>query len=386
MIDYAQVPSPCYVIDEERLLSNLSCLRKVADAAGIKIIMALKAQALWRLFPTIREYADGTTASSLGEALIATRHFGSLTHTYAPVYTDADFPAIANCSSHITFNSLSQYHRFRPWLESVNHKVSVGIRINPMWSEVETDLYNPCAEGSRLGVTPELLSRSLPEGIEGLHFHTLCESMDTDLEKTLSVVEERFGKAIAQAKWINMGGGHLITHSNYNTSNLIDILKSFHHRHPHLEIILEPGAAFVWRTGELVATVEDVVENSGIKTAMLNVSFACHMPDCLEMPYQPEIRGAKKACELGSESKSIGYRYRMGGCSCLSGDYVGDWIFDHPLEVGERIIFEDMIHYTFVKTTMFNGVSHPSIGIWRKEKGLQILRAFNASEYEARMG
>lgn len=387
MIDYAQIPSPCYVVDEERLVRNLSVIRKVADAAGCRVIMALKAQALWRLFPLMRQYADGTTASSLGEALVAVRHFGGLTHTYAPVYTETDFPALLQCSSHITFNSLTQLRRFRPYCERLERPVSLGIRVNPMWSEVQTDLYNPCAEGSRLGVTPEALSEGLPEGVEGVHFHTLCESMDTDLEKTLDVVEKRFSKALDQAQWINMGGGHLITHENYDVSHLIEVLRAFRMRHPHLEVILEPGAAFVWRTGELVVTVEDVVVNSGVQTAMLNVSFACHMPDCLEMPYQPNIIGAIKDNDnAGGASDKFVYRYRMGGCSCLSGDYVGDWLFDHPLCVGERIVFEDMIHYTFVKTTMFNGVSHPAIALWREKEGLQILRAFSASEYEARMG
>ncbi len=378
MINYQDIPSPCYVVEEARLRKNLSIIKRVADEAGVQIIMALKAQALYPIFPIVREYVAGTTASSLGEAMLAKRYFGTLTHTYAPVYAPDEFPAILSCSSHVTFNSLSQYKQLRQMLQRADHTIHVGLRVNPMWSEVETDLYNPCAIGSRLGVTPELIANGLPEGIEGVHFHTLCESMDTDLEKTLHVVEQRFEKALNQAKWINMGGGHLMTHKDYDVNHLISLLLSFKKRHPHLQVILEPGAAFVWRTGELVATVLDIVENGEIKTAMLNVSFACHMPDCLEMPYQPQIVGARQ----GSQGA---YVYRMGGNSCLSGDYVGDWSFDHELKVGERIVFEDMIHYTFVKTTLFNGVSHPSIGIWNN-KGFQLFRQFTSSDYIQRMG
>jgi carboxynorspermidine decarboxylase len=281
-----------------------------------------------------------------------------------------------NCSSHITFNSLAQFERFYPQTQFNN--ISCGLRINPEFSEVETDLYNPCAPGSRLGIVGDLLDDKLPEGVEGLHFHTLCESSSYDLEKTLKVVEEKFGKYFSQIKWLNMGGGHLMTRDDYDVEHLISLLKSFKAKYPHLQIILEPGSAFAWRTGVLVSTVVDIVENRGVKTAMLDVSFACHMPDCLEMPYKPSIVGASDAIPRRPV-------YRMGGNSCLSGDFMGDWSFDKELKIGDRIVFEDMIHYTMVKTTMFNGVTHPGIGIWTNQNQFRLLREFGYQDYKNRM-
>jgi carboxynorspermidine decarboxylase len=264
------------------------------------------------------------------------------------------------------------------------------LRINPEVSVVETDLYNPAIAGSRLGINLDKMPKKLPKNIEGLHFHALCENNSYDLEKVLTVVDEKFGKYFSQIKWLNMGGGHLITRKDYDVEHLIVLLQQFKAKYPHLQIILEPGAAFVWQTGVLVATVEDIIENHGIITAMLNVSFACHMPDCLEMPYQPEIEGAK-IVERTTENKepnendNYQYIYRMGGNSCLSGDYVGDWAFERPLNVGDRIIFKDMIHYTMVKTTMFNGVSHPNIGIWSRNNEFQLVRKFDYFDYKSRM-
>lgn len=383
MIDYGQIPSPCYVVDEERLERNLQLIRSVSERAQVEIIMAFKAFAMYPLFPIIRNYVSCTTASSLSEARLAKEEFGSLAHTYAPVYDDEEFFEIMDCSSHITFNSLTQFHHFAPRIrdyERCNGRhISCGLRLNPEYSEVETDLYNPCAPGSRLGITADQLPDSLPDGVDGLHFHTLCESSAEELSHTLNAFEQRFSSLLDQVQWVNMGGGHLMTRQNYDLEQLIRILTDFKRRHPHLHIILEPGAAFVWQTGELVSTVLDIVENHGIRTAMLNVSFACHMPDCLEMPYKPAILGA---LDEGQE----GYVYRMGGNSCLSGDYVGTWTFDHVLQVGERIVFMDMIHYTFVKTTMFNGVSHPGFGIWRKTGSFQLLRKFGYEDYKCRMG
>jgi carboxynorspermidine decarboxylase len=280
------------------------------------------------------------------------------------------------CSSHITFNSLQQFERFYPQTQFEN--ISCGLRINPEFSDVETDLYNPCAPGSRLGVVAELLGDKLPAGVEGLHFHTLCESTSFDLERTLAVVEEKFGKFFSQIKWLNMGGGHLMTREGYDTEHLILLLKNFNAKYPHLQLILEPGSAFAWRTGVLVSSVVDIVENKGIKTAMLDVSFSCHMPDCLEMPYKPAIVGA-------TDFVSGKPTYRMGGNSCLSGDFYGDWSFDEELKIGDRIVFEDMIHYTMVKTTMFNGVSHPSIGIWTKENEFRLIREFGYEDYKGRI-
>lgn len=374
--DYRRVPSPCYVVEEELLRRNLSLIRSVAERADVAIILAFKAFALWRTFPIFREYIASTTASSLSEARLACERFGSKAHTYAPVYTAAELPQIVACSSHITFNSLAQFARFAP--TAMAQGVSCGLRINPEFSDVATDLYNPCAPGSRLGVTADALGDSLPDGLEGLHFHTLCESSSYDLERTLAVVEAKFGRFLGQIKWLNMGGGHLMTRADYDVEHLISVLRHFRQKYPHLRLILEPGSAFAWRTGVLVSTVQDVVENHGIRTAMLDVSFACHMPDCLEMPYKPAIVGATD--EVAGKPT-----YRMGGNSCLSGDFCGLWSFDRALRVGDRIVFEDMIHYTTVKTTMFNGISHPSIVLRHRDGTLETLRQFTPDDYFARM-
>ena len=374
-----QVPSPCYLLDETLLRRNLSLIKTVKERAGVDIILAFKAFALWEAFLIVREYIPTSTASSIHEARLAYEELGSLAHTYSPAYTDATFDDIMRYSSHITFNSLHQFEHFSPRVAAYHRHISCGLRINPEFSDVETDLYNPCAPGSRLGVTADKLPGQLPEGIEGLHFHTLCESSSYDLERTLAVVEERFAPWLEQVKWLNMGGGHLMTRKDYDTEHLIGILTAFRSRHPHLQVIMEPGSAFAWQTGVLVTTIVDIVENHGIKTAILDASFACHMPDCLEMPYKPAIRGAV-------EPTSGMPIYRMGGNSCLSGDFVGDWSFDHELQIGERIIFEDMIHYTIVKTTMFNGVPHPSIAMQKSDGNIEIWKHFTYEDYKNRMG
>ncbi|NCB84222.1 MAG: carboxynorspermidine decarboxylase [Bacteroidia bacterium] len=375
-MDYSKIPSPCYVIEEQSFRRNLALISSVAQRAEVEIILAFKAFAMWSVFPVVREYVQCSTASSLSEARLAYEEMGSKAHTYAPAYSEAEFPEIMSLSSHITFNSLSQFQKFYPY--TLEKNISCGLRINPEYSDVETDLYNPCAPGSRLGVVADLLGDHLPEGVEGLHFHTLCESNSFDLEKTLAVIDEKFGKYFPQIKWLNMGGGHLMTHKDYDVEHLITLLKNFRAKYPHLHIILEPGSAFAWQTGFLLSTVLDVVENKGIKTAMLDVSFSCHMPDCLEMPYKPAIRGA-------SDVISGKPAYRMGGNSCLSGDFYGSWSFENELKVGDQVIFEDMIHYTMVKTTMFNGVTHPSIGILTKENEFKLIRRFGYEDYKNRM-
>ncbi|MDD3322849.1 MAG: carboxynorspermidine decarboxylase [Paludibacter sp.] len=375
-MNYNSIPSPCYVLDEVAFRKNLELISSVKERAGVEIILAFKAFAMWSVFPVVREYIPYSTASSLAEARLAFEEMGSPAHTYGPAYTDKEFPEIMNCSSHITFNSLQQFERFYPQTQFNN--ISCGLRINPEYSEVGTDLYNPCAPGSRLGVVADLIGEKLPEGVEGLHFHTLCESSSFDLEKTLTVVEDKFGKYFSQIKWLNMGGGHLMTREGYDVDHLIRLLQSFKNKYPHLQLILEPGSAFAWRTGVLVSSVVDIVENKGIKTAMLDVSFACHMPDCLEMPYKPAIVGATDAIA----GKST---YRMGGNSCLSGDFYGDWSFENELKIGDKIIFKDMIHYTMVKTTMFNGVSHPGIGIWTKENEFKMIREFGYDDFKRRL-
>ncbi|WP_295988702.1 carboxynorspermidine decarboxylase [uncultured Alistipes sp.] len=375
MVDFQKVPSPCYVLDEQLLDANLAKIDEVRRRTGAEIIVALKACAMWRIFPELARHSDGATASSAAEARLVFEEYGRPAHTYAPVYTDRDFGEIMRCSDHITFNSVAQYERFGARARAQG--ISCGLRINPQYSPVETDLYNPCVAGSRLGVTAAELGE-LPEGIEGLHFHVLCESRPEHLRRALEAVETHFGRWLDRIAWLNMGGGHLMTHAEYDREELIDLLNGFRARHPRLRLILEPGSAFTWRTGYLVSTVEDVVVNCGVRTAMLDVSFACHMPDCLEMPYKPAIVGAHDPAE-GEP------RWRMGGNSCLAGDFCGDWAFERAPRPGDRIVFEDMIHYTMVKTTMFNGVSHPSIAVAHRDGSVEVVREFGYEDYRNRM-
>jgi carboxynorspermidine decarboxylase len=376
-VDFSKIPSPCYVLDEHLLRRNLSIIKEVRDQAGVEIILALKGFAMWRVFPIIREYGfTHATASSYNEARLAFEEMGTTAHTYCPAFSTKDFEKISQLSSHITFNSLSQFEQFYPKLKGSN--VSVGLRVNPEFSEVKTLLYNPCAPGTRLGVVASQLDSVFPKEIEGLHFHSLCESSSYDLEKTLAAFERNFAHILPQVKWVNMGGGHLMTRKGADNIHLIELLKGFKERYPHLHVILEPGAVFAWETGYLVSTVLDIVENYGIRTAMLNVSFTAHMPDCLEMPYMPVVLSSVN----DNNSK---HSYRLGGNSCLSGDYMGDWSFDHELEVGETIVFNDMIHYTMVKTSTFNGVEHPSIGIWNDAAGFKLIREFGYNDYKNKL-
>ena len=379
---------PYYLVQESLLRRNLELIKHVAEAADVEIILAFKAFALWRTFPIFRDFIGHTTASSLCEARLSLEEFGSLAHTYSPAYEAEEFAEILRCSGHVTFNSLSQYERMLPLVQAFDgHPVSLGLRVNPEYSEIETELYNPCAPGSRFGVLAEQLPEVLPEGIEGFHCHCHCESPASALEHTLQHLEEKFSRWFPQLKWLNLGGGHLITRKDYDVEHLIYILRGLHQRYPHLHIILEPGSAFAWQTGPLVAEVVDVVVNHGVQTAILNVSFTCHMPDCLEMPYQPEVRGAESlpfeaASAPDARQKNI---YRLGGNSCLSGDYMGSWRFAEPLRVGQEIVFEDMIHYTTVKTTMFNGIMHPSIVLEKEDGTRQTLRRFTYEDYRDRM-
>jgi len=377
MIDYRKVPSPCYVIDEQRLRSNLELIRQVSQASGAEIILAFKGFAMWSVFPIVREYVSGAAASSIHEARLCFEEMGAPAHTYSPAFRREEFGMILRYSSHITFNSLAQYEKFAPVLKREGKHISPGLRINPEYSEIAHGIYNPCSPGSRLGVTAPELADGLPEGVEGLHFHVLFESDSYTLEKVLAVVEARFGHLLPKLKWLNMGGGHLMTRKDYDTDHLISLLRRFREKH-NIHLILEPGSAFAWETGELVSTVEDIVVRDGIKTALLDVSFTAHMPDCLEMPYKPVIMGAFDPAE-GKPT------YRMGGNSCLSGDFMGDWSFHRELRPGDRIIFWDMIHYTMVKTTTFNGVPHPSIGIWTADQKFRLVREFEYEDYRNRL-
>ncbi len=377
--------TPYYLIEEDRLRKNLALIRHIAREADVEFILAFKAFALWKTFPIFREYIAHTTASSPYEARLAYEEFGSKAHTYSPAYEEGSFDTILACSSHITFNSLSQYARFYPQTK-VHGGISCGLRVNPGYSEIETLLYNPCAPGSRFGVTPDQLGDSLPEGIRGFHCHNHCESSAEALVRSLEHLEAQFGRWFSQIEWLNLGGGHLVTRKDYNVSLLIDTLRGLHQRYPHLRILLEPGSAFAWQTGPLVASVVDIVENSGIKTALLNVSFTCHMPDCLEMPYHPAVRGARTLADddaAGHETDAC--VYRLGGNSCLSGDFMGYWQFDAPLVPGDTIIFEDMIHYTTVKTNMFNGIPHPALAMLHSDGTVETLRTYTYEDYRDRM-
>ncbi|HPW94940.1 MAG TPA: carboxynorspermidine decarboxylase [Fibrobacteraceae bacterium] len=375
MIDYSLVPSPCFVLEETRLRRNLEILNYVQKKSGAKIICALKGFSMWSTFPIVGEYLPGATASSLNEALLAKNEMRKEVHVFAPLYEDGEIDQILSLADHISFNSFSQWERFKNKVLKTN--VSPGIRVNPESSSVETDLYNPCGRFSRLGVTLKEFKAEALEGIEGFHFHALCEQNVDALETVLQAFEEKFGRWIPQMKWVNFGGGHHITRKDYEVDKLVQLIISFKKRYPGIEVILEPGEAVGWQTGELVATVGDIVYNE-TDIAILNISVSAHMPDCLEMPYRPMVRGSG----IAQEKK---FTYKLTGNTCLAGDVIGDYSFDEPLKVGDRLIFEDMIHYTMVKTTFFNGVRHPDIGIWTKENQFHLVRHFTYEQFRDKL-
>lgn len=371
-----QIPTPFYIVYEDKLRRNLSLINRVEREAGVNIIMAFKANALWRTFPIVREYNRDFTASSLNELRLGNDELGGEAHVYCPVYTEATIDEFLSRATHLTFNSLGQWDRYGQ--RTLAAGVSPGLRVNPQCSVIETEIYNPALPGSRFGVTAEQLGGELPAGIEGLHFHALCESSSYDLEKVLAAFEQQFGRYFDRLKWVNFGGGHLMTREGYDVDHLILLLKGFRSRYPWLQVVLEPGSAFTWRTGDLITEVLDVVENQGVCTAIIDASFACHMPDCLEMPYKPAIT------ESVEEAEGLP-RYRLGGNSCLSGDYVGDWCFKEPLKAGDRLTLEDMNHYTTVKTTMFNGIQHPAMVLCDSSGNCSYLRRFDYEDYKNRM-
>lgn len=379
---FEELHRPVYILEEAKLRNNLSLISSIAKEADIEIILAFKAYALWKTFPIFREYINATTASSLYETKLGYNEFGAPTHTFSPAYTDYEIDEIAQCSSHLVFNSLSQFNRFHLQSKQANSNISIGLRVNPEYSEVETLLYNPCAAGTRFGVSADKLPQQLPADIEGFHIHCHCENDSDVFERTLQHIEDKFSPWFKQIKWINFGGGHLMTRKGYDIKRLVSILQEFKTKYPHLKVILEPGSAFAWQTGSLVSQVVDIVEDKGISTAILNVSFTCHMPDCLEMPYYPDVRTAKHVKDSEQHAKNV---YRLGGNSCLSGDWMGYWRFDHELQVGENIIFEDMLHYTTVKTNMFNGITHPDIALLKQNGELETLRNFTYNDYKQRM-
>lgn len=380
--DFSHLATPIYIIEENLLRRNLSLIADVARRADIEVILAFKAFALWKTFPIFREYIRSTTASSLCEARLAFEEFGAPAHTFSPAYTDREIAEIACCSSHLTFNSLSQYERMVGKARKANPELSFGLRVNPEYSEVGTLLYNPCAPGTRFGITADKLPDRLPDSIEGFHCHCHCESGADVFQRTLAHIEDKFSRWFPQLKWINFGGGHLMTRKGYDVDLLVSMMRDFHRRYPWLKVILEPGSAFAWQTGCLVSEVVDIVIDHDIKTAILDVSFTCHMPDCLEMPYKPEVRGAQI---VDLEKANEKFCYRLGGNSCLSGDFIGSWRFDHELKIGEKVIFEDMIHYTTVKTNMFNGITHPAIAMLKTSGKLQKMRDFGFLDYKNRM-
>lgn len=362
------------MLDEKKLINNLELIDRVQKEAGVDIILAFKGFSMWSVFPLLRKYISGATASSLNEVRLCVEEMGTKAHSYSVAYYPEEFDEVVKMSSHITFNSLGQYHRF---IDQVPDDVSVALRVNPEWSDVETDLYNPSSPVSRLGVTAEMLS-ALPSRVEGLHFHVLCESTSFALENVLKSLEDKFGDFLSSVKWINMGGGHLMTKEGYDVDHLIKILREFKAKY-QVEIILEPGSAFAWQTGDLHTTVLDIVENGGKKTAIFDGSFTCHMPDCLEMPYRPKL-------EEGADMKVDGwYPYRLGGVSCLAGDFLSEYWFKSPLSIGDPITFKDMIHYTMVKTSTFNGVKHPSIGILKENGSFELVKSFDYSDFKGRL-
>ena len=377
-MNYQEIPSPAFVLDEKLLRKNLELINTVQQEAGIEIILAFKGFAMWSAFPIVREYLKGATASSLYEARLCFEEMKTRAHLYSPVYLDHEFDELMSYSDHIVFNSVKQFEKYYQRTRTADHKISCGIRINPEYSDVGTDLYNPSAPGSRLGIGSNEIPDELPEGIEGIHFHVLCESDSFSLEKVLKNLENKYSKYLHRVKWVNMGGGHLMTREGYNHQHLIKLLKDFRKKYA-VNIILEPGSAIAWETGVLVSTIQDIVEHQGVKTAILDVSFTAHMPDTLEMPYRPKIIGAQDPTE---ESR---YLYRLGGGSCLAGDFMEAYDFGRELQIGEKIIFLDMIHYTMVKTTMFNGVNHPSIAIWTKDEQLNIVRKFSYEDFKNRL-
>ncbi len=369
-----ELTTPFFIVYEERLRRNLALISDIARRSGARIIMAFKANALWRTFPIVKEYCRDCTASSVNELILGAEELGGEIHSYTPAYTLTNISEFVARSSHITFNSLSQWNRFGKY--ALEGGVSCGLRVNPKCSVIETDIYNPALPGSRFGVDAHELADGVPDGIEGLHFHALCESSAEDLVSVLDAFEKKFGHLIPRLKWVNMGGGHLLTRQGYNVDLLVSTLRDFQARYPGIQVILEPGSAFTWQTGDLVASVVDTVEHDGINTAILDVSFACHMPDTLEMPYTPKIA---EAVDAG------GIAYRLGGNSCLSGDFKEGYRFAEKLKIGDRITLCDMNHYTTVKTTMFNGVHHPDIVLADADGQCHYLRRFSYDDYKSRM-
>lgn len=366
------IPSPCYVLEEAKLIKNLELMKRVQDESGARIILALKGFSMWSCFDIIKQYLHGATASSVWEAKLAAE-MGKEVHAYSPAYKVNDAKELAGLVNHLSFNSLTQWNAHKDVLAGV----SLGLRINPEHQEADTPLYDPAAPGSRLGIRASELEGVDLSGIEGFHCHNLCECDSFATARTLEAIEKRFGKWLGQLKWLNLGGGHLMTREGYDVEHLINTLKDFKARYPHLDVILEPGSAVAWQTGPLICEVVDMVENDG-DIAILDISATAHMPDVLEMPYRPTILGAGMPDEKA-------YNVKLGGNSCLAGDVIDTYSFDAPLKAGDRLQFEDMMHYTMVKTTFFNGVEHPAIGILRSNGDFELVREFTYEDFKGRL-
>lgn len=376
-IDFTSVPSPAYVVDERLLEKNLQVLNSVQERTGCKILLALKGFSMHSTFPLVGKYLHGITASSLFEARLGYEKMGKEVHAYAPAYSDHEIDEFLSYVDHIVFNSFNQYAKFKDKVKNVPGKtIEVGIRINPEYSEVETPLYDPCYTNSRLGTT---LANFRPEdldGVDGLHFHAMCEQNSDTLERILNVVEEKFGPYLHNLKWLNFGGGHHITRADYDVDKLVNCINHMKETY-NVDIYLEPGEAIALNTGYLVATVLDTFKN-GMDLAILDTSATCHMPDVLEMPYRPNIEGAGKPGEFE-------YTYRLGGMTCLAGDVIGDYSFKEPLKPGDKLVFGDMAHYTMVKNHMFNGVNLPAIVSYNDEEGIKVIRQFVYEDYANRL-
>lgn len=375
-IDFTHVPTPSYVVDERLLIKNLELLKSVIDRTGCKILLAQKGFSMFYFYPLIGQYLNGTTASSLFEARLGYEEMGKETHIFNPAFEKEELTKIIPYVDHIVFNSINQWITYRDMITDCGKKIGVGLRINPEYSEIETDIYNPCIKGSRFGVTIDKLKNVDLTGIEGLHFHTMCEQNSDVLVRTLKVVEQKFGAILHKMKWINFGGGHHITRPDYDVETLIKCINHMKETY-RVDVYLEPGEAVALNTGYLVAKVLDFNEN-GMPCAILNTSAACHMPDVLEMPYRPEIIGAGKP----NEKK---YTYRLGGPTCLAGDVIGDYSFDEPLKKDDLLVFCDMAHYSMVKNNTFNGINLPSIAVYTKEEELKVIKTFGYEDFKMRL-
>ena len=370
------LPSPCWLLEEEKLQKNLELISDIKQQSGAKILLALKGYALWKSFPLIKPYLDGCCASGLHEAKLADETFSKEVHTYSPAFKEEEIEEIATISHHLVFNSPAQFHRFSTQVKKINPQLSLGLRVNPEYSESPKEIYNPCGLYSRLGTTLENIDESVLELCDGLHFHALCEQDSSALENVLKNFEEKFGPYIPKMKWINFGGGHHITRKGYDTQRLINLIKEFKEKY-NVEVYLEPGEAIGWETGTLITTVLDIVHN-GMDIAILDSSAEAHMPDTIIMPYRADVRDSGKA-----EEKA--HTYRLAGNTCLAGDIMGDYSFDAPLNIGDKVIFEDQMHYTMVKATTFNGVKLPSIAIQRKDGSVEVVREFGYEDFKNRL-